>query len=89
MSSFEVLDKIITLLYKKNPYIKELVIIGHSAGGQFVNRYSAGNRMHQNILQNYKTNIRYIVVNPSSYLYFNEERPIEKSSTRFEKPTNS
>jgi hypothetical protein len=43
-----------------------VVVIGHSAGGQFVNRYSAGTRLQ---------GLRFIVANPSSYMFLDTNRP--------------
>jgi len=69
-SSFEIVDEFVRELSDKDkfPNLKEIVIIGHSAGGQFVNRYAAGNQIDDLI------DITYIVANPSSYLYFGDER---------------
>ncbi len=49
------------------PNIEEIVVAGHSAGGQFVQRYAAANRIDP--LPGVK--IRYVVANPSSYVYLN------------------
>ena len=73
-SSFEVIDLFVNELNDKEkfPSLQEIVIIGHSAGGQFVNRYAAGNSVDRAG----KVSMRYVVANPSSYLYFDSGRVI-------------
>lgn len=61
VSSYEVLDE---LIERARPI--PVVVAGFSGGGQFVNRYAAGTSHNP---------VRFIVVNPSSYLYFTPERP--------------
>lgn len=60
-SSFEVMNNLVD---RAAGY--ERVVVGFSGGGQFVNRYSAmtDRQVH-----------RFVVINPSSYLYFTPERP--------------
>ena len=72
VSSFEAVDKLVEKLNDKSqfPFLKEIVIAGHSAGGQFVNRYAAGNKLDSSK----NIPMRYIVANPSSYMYFNPGR---------------
>ncbi|MFQ6113147.1 MAG: hypothetical protein ACE5NG_03545, partial [bacterium] len=42
ISSFAVVDTIFNRLASKNPNLQMIVLAGHSAGGQFVNRFAAG-----------------------------------------------
>ena len=68
ISSFEATDEVVRGLRTTFPDLGVIVVAGHSAGGQFVQRYAATNvdaRMH------------FVVANPSSYLYFGRERPAE------------
>ena len=77
ISSFAVVDLLISRLADDLafPNINEIVIIGHSAGGQFVHRYAAGGNAQANLsITQPGLPFRYIVANPSSYLYFSEER---------------
>ena len=74
MSSFAVVDEIIRRLEENFSNLSQVVVIGHSAGGQFVNRYAAGTEAPEQILHPNDIDIRYIVANPSSYLYLNKER---------------
>lgn len=77
ISSFEVTDSIIAMTIRKYPRVNKIVIAGHSAGGQFVNRYAAANRYEGKQPSNVK--ITYVAANPSSWLYFNQERFDDKS----------
>src|SRR5206468_3860547 len=56
------------------PNLKRMVWFGNSGGGQLVNRYAACSTQNlQAAARGIHT--RYIVSAPSSYLYFNTERP--------------
>lgn len=72
-SSFSLVDSMIARVCnpKLFPKLKKVIVIGHSAGGQFVQRYAG----MAPILRGYK--FRFIVMNPSSYLYFDNRRPIK------------
>jgi hypothetical protein len=61
-----------------------VVIVGHSAGGQFVNRYLGGGSGCPNAA----VEVRYLVMNPSSYLYVDGRRRVE-SGRPFETPRTS
>jgi hypothetical protein len=73
ISSFEVLDKLTDVITKHNSNIRRIIILGHSAGGQFVLRYAAMNNRHE-ILEGKGVFIHYVVANPSSYLYLDQTR---------------
>jgi hypothetical protein len=60
--------------------MQRVVIIGHSSGGQFVNRYAAGGAG----CPDPAVAVRYVVMNPSSYLYLSALRP--SASGEFETP---
>ncbi len=72
VSSYEIIDKLITEISSNGhfPSLKKVTLIGHSAGGQFVARYSAGSLppTHSQL------KLTYVIANPSSYLYFGPER---------------
>ncbi len=89
ISSFAVVDTIIYRLATRNLNLTTIVVAGHSAGGQFVNRYAAGNQMEQILNSQFGIQVRYIVANPSSYVYFNAERHVAGSVSNFEIPSNS
>lgn len=52
----------------------EVVIFGNSAGGQFVNRYAAVGH-GPDVLARRGVRVRFIIANPSTYLYFGQDRP--------------
>ncbi|AUP80620.1 hypothetical protein C1H87_18640 [Flavivirga eckloniae] len=87
VSSFTMIDSLMTLLVKKNPNLKTIVFSGHSAGGQFVNRYAAASPIPTE-LKNSGVNVRFIVNNPSSYVYMDNTR-IVPGTTDFEIPQTS
>ena len=51
-----------------------VVLAGHSAGGQFVQRYAVAGRA-PTMLSQHGIHTRFVVANPSSYLYFDTRRP--------------
>lgn len=71
-TSYDVIDQVLEILNstERFPDLKEVVVAGHSAGGQFVQRYAAVNRMEARM----HVPVRYVAANPSSYLYLNELR---------------
>ncbi|QOY87030.1 alpha/beta fold hydrolase [Paludibaculum fermentans] len=71
-TSYDVIDLVLEILNSSErfPDLKEVVVAGHSAGGQFVQRYAAVNRMEARM----RVPVRYVAANPSSYLYLNELR---------------
>lgn len=85
-SSYAVLDELINRLIANNPNASQVVIAGHSAGGQFVNRYIAGGRAEN---MNREVTFRYLSANPSSWLYFSPERVSAESSDIFEVPDST
>ncbi|MGC4051015.1 MAG: hypothetical protein QM757_16750 [Paludibaculum sp.] len=71
-TSYDVMDQVLEILNSTElfPDLKEVVVAGHSAGGQFVQRYAAVNRMEPRM----HIPVRYVAANPSSYFYLNELR---------------
>ena len=68
ISSFSIMDSLISHLLSNFSNLQDIVLVGNSAGGQFVNRYAAGSDQEGGGM------IRYVVSAPSSYLYFDENR---------------
>jgi hypothetical protein len=82
-SSYSVLDALILSALQAFPSVTHVTVTGHSAGGQFVNRFAAGSNVEgqtSNIL------FKYDSMNPSSYMYFSKERPVGRSTTTFAIP---
>ena len=73
VSSYEVMDRLIRFVTERNPEINQIIVLGHSAGGQFVSRYAAINNYHED-LKKQGVSVYYVVANPSSYLYLDATR---------------
>ena len=87
ISSYSIMDTLLYRLAMNNPRLDQMVFVGFSAGGQFVNRYVGGNNVSEIIFQEFNLSIRYIVGSPSSYLYMNGERRIEGTVDQFAVPS--
>jgi len=74
LSSFDIVDEILRKLAKKQvfPNLKGIVVAGHSAGGQFVNRYEMSNVVHDTL----GVPVSYVVATPSSYAWPDATRPL-------------
>ncbi len=72
LHSFDFVDEILKKLARRDvfPNLKVIVVTGHSAGGQFVNRYAAANRVERSL----GVPVKHVVSNPSTYLYLDETR---------------
>jgi pimeloyl-ACP methyl ester carboxylesterase len=75
ISTYDVFDAMIARLSdaRRFPKLREIVVVGHSAGGQIVQRYAVVAKAPQ--LDNGPIPVRLIVSNPSSYFYFTDWRP--------------
>jgi hypothetical protein len=73
VTSFDFLDEVLRKVARKEifPNLKEIVLTGHSAGGQVLNRYEMGNQVHDKL----GVPITYVVANPSSYAWPDSTRP--------------
>lgn len=81
VNSFDFMDAIVTQLSdeKRFPNLQSIVIAGHSAGGQYVNRYQFSNRMHEKLMAERKIQMTYVIGNPSSYTYPEALRPTKSA----------
>jgi pimeloyl-ACP methyl ester carboxylesterase len=77
LSSFDALDAILQRLADRTrfPNLRTVVVAGHSAGAQVVQRYAVLGRAGA-ALGRAGITVRYVVANPSSYAYFDAERPL-------------
>jgi pimeloyl-ACP methyl ester carboxylesterase len=75
-SSFDALDAILARLADRRlfPNLRQVVVAGHSGGGQVVQRYAIAGKGELALTQQ-GIGVRYVVANPSSYAYFSGERP--------------
>lgn len=76
VSSFDAIDAILLRLADRKtfPNLKNVVVAGHSGGGQVVQRYAVVGR-GGDVLMQAGVHVRYVIANPSSYVYFSPERP--------------
>jgi pimeloyl-ACP methyl ester carboxylesterase len=76
VSGFEVLDRLLDHFADRAQYpdLRSVVLVGHSAGAQLVQRYAAVGH-GERALTSLGINVRYVVVEPSSFLYFDNLRP--------------
>lgn len=76
-SSFDAIDAILMLLANRQlfPNLRRVVLAGHSGGGQVMQRYAVVGRGGETLMRA-GVHVRYVVANPSSYLYFSPERPV-------------
>ncbi len=74
ISSFDFIDELVKHLADKKlfPKLTNIVIAGHSAGGQVVTRYAMANKVHNTA----GVNLSYVVANPSSYAWPASVRPL-------------
>ncbi len=74
VSSYAALDSILWrfLDVDRFPALREIVVTGHSAGGQVLHRYAATSRVQEAAPDG--VSFRYVVANPSTYLYTGPER---------------
>jgi pimeloyl-ACP methyl ester carboxylesterase len=75
VTSFDFLDAILRKVARKEvfPNLRAIVVAGHSAGGQVVNRYEMTNQVHDAL----GVPVTYVVANPSSYAWPSAERPTD------------
>lgn len=76
ISTYDVFDAIVARLSdgRRFPQMRDIVVMGHSAGGQIVQRYAIVGNAPQ-LDPGARVPVRLIVSNPSSYLYFTDWRP--------------
>ncbi|AOJ28990.1 alpha/beta fold hydrolase [Burkholderia seminalis] len=76
VSSFAALDALLAHFADRSlyPSLTTVVVIGHSAGAQLLQRYAVAGH-EGDALARGGVAVRYVVANPSSYLYFDDERP--------------
>ncbi|MFK7826685.1 MAG: hypothetical protein AB8G05_21265 [Oligoflexales bacterium] len=74
ISSFSMVDLLISHVLDRNrlPVVQSTVIAGHSAGGQFTQRYAIFSDIEKKFPW---CQFTYVVANPSNYLYLDERRP--------------
>jgi len=81
LSSFDVIDALLAVLGERSrfPNLRDVVLVGHSGGGQLLNRYAIVGR-GPTALAAAGIHVRFVIANPSSFLYFDDERPLPDGS---------
>lgn len=76
VSSLQVLDDLVAFVIDRArfPAVARVTVAGHSGGAQLVHRYAVLNNVDERVRAG-GIDLRYVVANPSSYLYFTPERP--------------
>jgi len=79
VSSFDMLDSVYSVIVSSDqfPLLSRVVYLGFSAGGQMIHRYAwaTTHSLFGTVNKKYNVKIRYIISDPSSYLYFSSDRP--------------
>jgi pimeloyl-ACP methyl ester carboxylesterase len=81
ISSFDAIDAVLARLGDRSlfPELVQVVLAGHSGGAQILQRYAVVGR-GEAALTKVGVRVRYVIANPSSYVYFSEERPLNTTS---------
>jgi hypothetical protein len=76
VNSYAVLDAIARRLADRQrfPNLKTIVFAGHSGGAQVLQRYAIASEIPDTLAQE-GIDVRFVVANPSSYAYFDAQRP--------------
>jgi hypothetical protein len=76
VSSYEVVDDLLTRIADSGnfPHLDTVIVSGHSAGGQFMQHYAATSQVEKDLSENHGLSMRYITMNPGSYLYLDPKR---------------
>lgn len=86
LSAYELIDEMLAKLTNRKlfPNLRHVVMVGHSAGGQLVQRYALIGKFEppRNV------EIRFVVCAPSSYAYVNNERLVPGSTNKFAVPAD-
>lgn len=74
ISSFVAVERLLTQLGNRRlyPNLRKITLVGHSAGGQFVQRFAVVQALLP-ALEDIR--VRYVVANPGTYLYLKAQRP--------------
>jgi len=81
ISSFAAVDTLLRVLADRSrfPRLETIVVTGHSAGGQFTHRYAGASPVAE---RQRGLPVRFVVANPSAYLWLGPERPFEDGFVR-------
>lgn len=76
ISSFDCIDQLVEALLNRDlfPNVAKLVLVGHSGGGQLVNRYAASSARIVELTNAADVSLHFIPMNPGNYLYMDNRR---------------
>ncbi len=80
VSNFDLMDAMALHVAEHAPNLESIVFVGHSAGGQVMSRYAVGTPITED-LEARGLSVRYIISNPSTFLYFDRRRPDFETGT--------
>jgi pimeloyl-ACP methyl ester carboxylesterase len=74
LTSFDVIDDLLRIVEARDlfPNLRNVVIAGHSAGGQYVTNYEMTNRIHEQL----RIAPTYVTANASAYAFPDDDRPV-------------
>ena len=73
--SFDMIDRLLGIVGDQSifPNLTKITVTGHSDGGQFTQRYAAGNQ----VVMPVGVSVKYVIANPGSYMYLDNSRLIK------------
>lgn len=74
VSNFDLLDAMALHVAQRFPSLESMVFAGHSAGGQVMSRYAVGTTAYDQLVDQ-GVDVRFVISNPSSFLYLDRRRP--------------
>jgi len=76
-ATLDILDIFVSVLGNREvfPSLRSIVLVGHSAGAQLIQRFAIAGPSDEKKLINHGVHLRYVVAAPSSYLYLGPIRP--------------
>ncbi|AXT49526.1 hypothetical protein D1818_01330 [Aquimarina sp. BL5] len=86
-SSYTVMDAILENI-SEYPNLETIVLTGHSAGAQFVNRYSASSPYPDELIAQ-GIDIQFVTNNPGSYVYMDDKRKVLGTESIYAVPTSN
>jgi hypothetical protein len=90
ISTFEIMENIVTDLCQKQffPNLSSITLTGQSAGGQFVQRFAVFNTVEDEVAKTSGITLRYVPMNPLSYVYLDPKRPVNFKHSEYDIPNH-
>ena len=87
--SYAVLDSLLLHIARQFPDLEMITLTGHSAGGQLTQRMAATSPVPEQLCGEFGVGIRFVVANPSSYVYMDDQRRKSGTLSQFEVPNTT